>query len=100
METKSRHPRKQMVFLSPTELMALLRAAKARGPREHAMILVGYVHGLRASEVCRLKLADLDLRQGTLAVNRLKNSVSSVQPLHPHRGQPLLDEVKALRAYL
>jgi type 1 fimbriae regulatory protein FimB len=96
----NRHPRKQMCFLKPAELLALLRAAKARGPREHAMILTAYLHGLRASEVCGLKLADVDLRQGTIAVNRLKGSLSSVQELHPHRGEPMLDEIKTLKTYL
>jgi type 1 fimbriae regulatory protein FimB len=94
------NPRKQMCFLKPEELLSLLRAAKAYGPREHAMILVAYAHGLRASEVCKLKLADVDLRQGTIAVNRLKGSLSSTQELHPHRGEPLLDEPKVLKLYL
>jgi type 1 fimbriae regulatory protein FimB len=89
-----------MCFLKPAELLGLLRAAKAHGAREHAMVLVAYTHGLRASEVCKLKLADIDLRAGTIAVNRLKGSLSSTQELHPHRGEPVLDEVKVLRAYL
>jgi len=64
------------------------------------MICVAYHHGLRASEVCGLRLADVDLRVGTIEVRRLKGSMSQVQPLYPHRGQPLLDELAALRAYL
>jgi type 1 fimbriae regulatory protein FimB len=94
------NPRKQLCFLKPAELLGLLRTAKAHGAREHAMILVAYTHGLRASEVCKLKLADVDLRTGTIAVNRLKGSLSSTQELHPHRGEPLLDEPKVLRSYL
>jgi type 1 fimbriae regulatory protein FimB len=94
------NPRKQLCFLKPAELLGLLRTAKAHGPREHAMILTAYTHGLRASEVCKLKLTDVDLRTGTIAVNRLKGSLSSVQELHPHRGEPLLDEPKVLRSYL
>jgi type 1 fimbriae regulatory protein FimB len=89
-----------MTFLKPEELLALLRATKARGPREHAMILCSYSHGLRASEVCNLKLADLDMRNQTLKVERLKGSLSSVQPMHVHRGEPLLDEVKVLKTWL
>jgi site-specific recombinase XerD len=64
------------------------------------MILVSYRHGLRASEVCALKLADVDLRAGTIALRRLKGSMHQVQPLYQHRGQPLLDETAALRAWL
>ena len=33
-------------------------------------------------------------------MRRLKGSLSQVQPLYQHRGQPLLDEMKALRAWL
>ena len=93
-------PSKQMCFLSPDELLALLRAAKAHGAREHAMVLCAYSHGLRASEVCNLRLSDLDMRNQALKVERLKGSLSGIQPLHAHRGEPLLDEVKVLKAYL
>ena len=64
------------------------------------MILLAYRHGLRASEVCALKLSDLDLKASSLVIRRLKGSLHTVQPLYPHRGQPLLDEVAALRAWV
>jgi site-specific recombinase XerD len=64
------------------------------------MILLAYRHGLRASEVCGIKLADVDLKAGSLSVRRLKNSLFTVQPIYQHRGQPLLDETAALRAWL
>jgi site-specific recombinase XerD len=65
-----------------------------------AMILLAYRHGLRASEVCGLKLADIDLKAGSISIRRLKGSLQTVQPLHAHRGKPLLDEMSALRAWL
>jgi type 1 fimbriae regulatory protein FimB len=99
-EARKMHPRKQLCFLKTAELTTLLRAAKDRGAREHAMVLLAYCHGLRASEVCKLKLTDVDLRTGSLNIVRLKGSLPSVQPLHAHRGEPLLDEVKVLKAYL
>ena len=52
------------VFLAPEETLAVLRAAKQRGAPDHAMILLAYRHGLRASEVCGLRLADADLKDG------------------------------------
>jgi site-specific recombinase XerD len=55
---------------------------------------------LRASEVCDLKLTDADIKNGSLNVRRLKGSLSQIQPLYQHRGQPLLDEMNALRAWL
>jgi site-specific recombinase XerD len=87
-------------FLSPEETLAVLRKAKERGAREWAMILLAYRHGLRASEVCGLRLADVDVKNGAVSIQRLKGSMKTVQPLYAHRGQPLLDEVTALRAWL
>jgi integrase/recombinase XerD len=62
------------------------------------MILMAYSHGLRASEVANIRLNDI--ADGSLTIVRLKGSNKTVQPLVPHRGQPLLDEVKCLREYL
>ena len=55
---------------------------------------------MRASEICGLEMRDLDLRNGSITIRRLKGSLTSVQPLYQHRGMPLLDEVAALRAWL
>jgi len=64
------------------------------------MILLAYRHGLRASEVCGIKLADVDLKAGSISIRRLKGSLHTIQPIYQHRGQPLLDEAAALRAWL
>src|SRR5271156_2573300 len=95
---RNKHGR--MVILSPAEMLALLKAAKNRSTRDWAMILLAYRHGLRASEVCGIKLADLDLKAGSISIKRLKGSLHTVQPLYQHRGQPLLDEAAAVRAWL
>src|SRR5436309_15794785 len=82
-------------FLTPDEVAALLRAAKKgrHGARNHAMILLAYRHGLRASEVTGLRASDLDLKRGTIYCRRAKNSRSSLHPLKP-------DEVAALEKAL
>lgn len=89
-----------MTYLTPDELVKILRAARSRFSRDWAMLLLAYRHGLRASEVCNLRLADIDLKGGSIAVRRLKGSLFTVQPLYQYRGQPLLDEMKALREWL
>jgi site-specific recombinase XerD len=88
-----------MTFLSPEEVLAVLKVARGRATRDWAMILLAYRHGLRASEVCGLKLADIDLKAGSISIRRLKGSLPTVQPLYAHRGQPLLDEMSALRTW-
>ncbi len=89
-----------MISLEPAELLSVLRAAKAKDSREWAMILLAYKHGLRASEVCNLRLDHIDMKNGSIVVERLKGSLRTTQALTEHRGEPLLNEIKALREWL
>lgn len=82
-----------MEALSNTELLALLAAAKASRERDWLMILVGYWHGLRASEVIGLTAACI--ADGHVTVARLKGSMKTTQPLVKHED-PLLNEASAL----
>lgn len=97
---RSQSHSQSMVFLEPAEVLALLKAAKAHGAREWAMCVIAYKHGLRASEVCNLRLDDIDLKNGSVVVERLKGSLRTAQALTEHRGEPLLNEVRALREWL
>ena len=92
--------RGRMTILSPQEMLSLLKAARKRSTRDWTMILLAYRHGLRASEVCGIKLADVDLKTSSISIRRLKGSLHTIQPLYQHRGQPLLDETAAVRAWL
>jgi type 1 fimbriae regulatory protein FimB len=78
-------------FLTPDEVALLLRAAKKgrHGARNHAMILLAYRHGLRASEVTGLRVSDVDLKRGTVYCRRAKNSHSSLHPLKPEEAAAL-----------
>lgn len=89
-----------MTFLEPDEVLTVLSVAKAKGTRSWAMILVAYKHGLRASEVCNLRIGDLNLKDGSVVINRLKGSMRTIQAVTGHRGEPLLDELKALRRWM
>ena len=53
------------------------------GSRDAALIVPTSPHGLRVSEAVALRWDQLDLKQGLLHVNRLKNGVPST---HPPRG--------------
>jgi type 1 fimbriae regulatory protein FimB len=89
-----------MLHLEPSEVLSVLRAAKAKGNREWAMIVVAYKHGMRASEVCNLRVSDIDLRNGSMVIQRLKGSLRTVQAITEHRGEPLLNESRALQSWL
>src|SRR6202161_2137892 len=90
----------RMNILAPQEMLDLLKAARKRSTRDWAMILLAYRHGLRASEVCGIRMSDMDLKSGSISIRRLKGSLHTIQPLYQHRGQPLLDEAAAIRAWL
>jgi type 1 fimbriae regulatory protein FimB/type 1 fimbriae regulatory protein FimE len=79
-------------YLTQTEIAALLKAAKrGRYPQRDATLIdLAYRHGLRVSELVAVRWDQLDLKAGTIHVNRLKGGVPSV---HPLRGP----ELRALR---
>src|SRR6478736_9774367 len=72
-------------YLTQAEVERLIEAARKRGRngvRDAAAILLAYRHGLRAQELCSLRWAQVDLRNGRLHVNRAKGGIESVHPLH------------------
>jgi len=79
-------------FLTKQELQDVLACAKQHSPREHCMVLLAYRHGLRASEVCGIRMDHVDLKAGNLRCERGKGSVSNWQSL-------ARDEMKAIRLW-
>lgn len=79
--------------LSKDELLSLLSAARARKERDWLLILVTYLHALRASEATEFT-AD-NMKDGYLTIQRKKGSLRTIQPLVEHEN-PLLNEKPAL----
>ncbi len=55
---------KKRNFLTQNEIESLLNAANS-GPhaaRNYCLTLLCFIHGFRASEICRLRISDIDLR--------------------------------------
>jgi type 1 fimbriae regulatory protein FimB/type 1 fimbriae regulatory protein FimE len=80
-------------YLTDKEVDHLMKAAKntgRHGHRDATLILVGYRHALRVSELISLRWDQVDLGKGLLHINRLKNGTPST---HPLRGP----EIRALR---
>jgi type 1 fimbriae regulatory protein FimE len=76
---------RQREYLTEKEVERLIEAARKRGrngSRDAAAILLAYRHGLRAQELCQLRWAQVDLRNGRLHVNQAKGGIESVHPLH------------------
>jgi len=89
-----------MKALAPEQVEKVLKVASQRSKRDHAMILLAYKHGLRASEVCGLKLADVHIKQENIVVRRLKGSRTNEQALYNEVGNPLMSELRVLKAWL
>jgi type 1 fimbriae regulatory protein FimE len=67
-------------------LMAAARKSSRYGHRDAIMILIGYRHGLRASELCDLQWSQPSV--GRLHVRRVKNGSPSVHPLRARKSAP------------
>ncbi|ADL55948.1 tyrosine-type recombinase/integrase [Gallionella capsiferriformans] len=80
-------------YLTEHEVDQLISAAGKvgrHGHRDATLIMLTYRHGLRVSELVSLRWDQVDLRQGLMHINRLKQGNPSV---HPIRGP----ELRALR---
>jgi len=84
-------------YWTPEELLNVLAAARKVSARNHLIVLLAYKHGLRASEVARLRVKDV--ANGRLDCARLKGSLHTNRPLESN-DNVLLDEKRALIAYL
>ncbi len=72
--------------LSVEEVERLIEApdtSKELGLRDRAILELMYAAGLRASEICSLKVEDIDFEKGLLFVKRAKGKKDRVVPVHP-----------------
>jgi type 1 fimbriae regulatory protein FimB/type 1 fimbriae regulatory protein FimE len=77
--------RRTREYLTPAEVTQLMQAARhvgRHGHRDTTLILLMYRHGLRVSEVARLRWESIDLKTALLHVRRLKHGVAATHPLH------------------
>jgi integrase len=88
-------PRQQsletITYFTPDELRRLFAAIDTK--RNKAIFLTAYRHGLRASEVGKLRVADIDWKRLRIKLGRLKGSFGGEHPLEP-------DEARILKSYL
>ncbi len=79
--------------LTEREVEKLIDAAKGNryGARDSAIVLIGFRHGLRASELCELQWSDVEFESATLHLRRAKGGQTGTHPL-------LGDELRMLRA--
>ena len=82
------------------EVERLLSAAqgnKAADQRSHAILVMLSEYGMRASEVCRLQLDDLNWRQETFRIRHSKSGKTNTFPLSLSAGESLIRYLQQVR---
>lgn len=84
--------------LKPQEVTQILKVTRrdrsARGRRDFAILMLLSMYGLRAGEIVRLALDDIDWRANTILIRHSKVRGSTVLPLLPAVGEALLSYLK------
>lgn len=65
--------------------------------RDHAILMVFALYGVRSSEVARLRLSDIDWEKGTIVFRRAKAGGSHVFPLHDSAAASIFHYLKEVR---
>ena len=99
-KARAKRVRTRISYMSDEQLERFLTATKVYGAREHAMFLFAVAHGARISEVCNLRIADVDFKNEQVHIARLKGSMNSTQSLLRVKGNALFNEASAFKAWL
>ncbi len=85
----------RMQPLTRPELLAVLKIARANSVRDHALLLLCFANGMRASECGQLLLSDISTKDWTIRIKRVKGSLETLQILSAN-SERLLDERRVL----
>src|SRR5258706_712352 len=88
----------RMQPLSRPELLAVLKIARGNSVRDHALLLLCFAHGMRASECGQLLLSDISTKDWTVRIKRVKGSLETLQILSAN-SERLLDERRVLSGW-
>lgn len=83
-------------YVTDEELDAVLRVIdvdSVQGKRDRAIILTAATTGLRACDIIRLQLSDINWRKGEIRIVQQKTKRTVVLPLVPDAGTALMDYI-------
>ena len=83
-------------YVTDDELSRILNVVDAEteaGKRDKAMILLAATTGMRACDIIRLQLSDIDWRNGRISIVQNKTRQAVSLPLLPEAGKPLQDYI-------
>jgi integrase len=88
-------PTAAATYVNLNAIGRLTQSAKEgrHGIRDYALLLITYRQGLRVSDAVGLRLDNINLKEARIWIKRVKNSLSTEQPI-------LGDELRALKRYL
>ena len=99
--------------LTESELQELLELARKTNVRNWCILVLAFNHGMRVSEVAGgapeskqrsavppIRLCDINLKDRTIRIRRLKGSMETTQTLVDLRGNPTMSDTAALKEYL
>ena len=87
-------PRSLPKALTKEEVRKLLSVISPLKKRDRLIVLLLYGTGLRVSELCNLKLRDIDFKRGIITVRGGKGAKDRMVPL----PKPIIEEIKAYLA--
>jgi site-specific recombinase XerD len=86
-------------YLQPKDVLNILRIARESSTRDWCMFLLTFRHALRGKEAREMKVSAINMERQQIAITRAKKGRDGTQDLDRHKGEPLLDEIAALRAW-
>ena len=93
---------KERRYITRQEMKLLLHATREGRHylRDRCMIIFGYMHGLRVSELAGLKVTDIDLLSGCIYIRRLKGGFSTTHMLTETERKALSEWLKIRPGYI
>ena len=89
-------------ILTEKEVQQILESCDAGRPidiRNRAILEVLYACGIRTTELCMLKVSDVDMKYQTLLIERGKGNVSRLAPLGQYATEYIKDYLKSARKF-
>ncbi|WP_336241823.1 tyrosine-type recombinase/integrase [Citrobacter freundii] len=89
---------KARLYLTMQETERIIQATDGakNGLRDRCMIMLGFYHGLRVSELTGLTVRNVDTESKRIYIRRLKNGFSAVHPLQPEECHLLMQWLKVI----
>jgi integrase/recombinase XerD len=89
-------------ILTEEEVMAILQSCDTRtavGSRNRAMLELLYACGMRTTELCQLKIADVDLQEQTVFIEKGKGNISRSVPIGQYAAHYIQEYVVKARKF-